>query len=312
MRRGLLVLACCFSIPAWAADSLTTAIAADWLKRVADAPRRLSYEGVFVFQQGDAMQTVRIANRPDGSGKDSRLTTIDGVPREVRCTGSESVSISGQGGQAKFERRLNSRHFPDLLPTNAERLLAWYNLKVGATARVAGLECRQLELIPKDHFRWGYVLCADKDTNLPLKAVMVNEHGQPLMQYAFTEVRFGDSGTLPSAKPSTGAAEVPFLAAGDALNIKQLPPGFAREVAIRRKLPQHGEIEHWVFSDGLTHISMFIEPMAKPFMPVKGESKQGMVNMLVRQVGDYQVTVLGEAPWSAVEAIAMGLEPKPR
>lgn len=311
MRRALLVLACCFCAPAWAAESLTTAIAVEWLKRVAEAPRRLSYEGVFVFQQGDAMQAVRIANRPDGNGKESRLVTVDGAPREVRCTRSESVSISGQGEQAKLERRLNSRHFPDLLPADPERLLAWYNIDFGHNSRVAGLECRQLELIPKDQFRWGYVLCADQDSKLPLKAVMVNGKGEALMQYAFTEVHFGDNRMPPKTKAGAAAA-APQQTMGNSLSIKQLPPGFVREMAVRRNIPKHGEIEHWVFSDGLTHISLFIEPMTKPLKPVKGESKRGMVNMLVRQVGDRQVTVLGEAPWPAVEAIAMALEAKPQ
>jgi hypothetical protein len=43
---------------------------------------------------------------------------------------------------------------------------------------------------------------------------------------------------------------------------------------------------------------------------VKGESKRGMVNLIRRQVGDYQATVLGDVPWPAVEIISSGLEPK--
>jgi hypothetical protein len=34
----------------------------------------------------------------------------------------------------------------------------------------------------------------------------------------------------------------------------------------------------------------------------------GMINMLTRQVGPMQATILGDAPWPAVEAIAMNLE----
>lgn len=312
MRRVLPLLLCGLCIPAWADDSLVTVVSNSLLKRVSEAPRRQGYEGIFVFQQGDDMQTVRIANRPEGTGKESRLDAMDGAPREVQCNRSQSISISGQGSQAKLERRLNTRHFPDLLPANAERLLAWYSLKLGDMSRVAGRECRQLELIPKDHYRWGYVLCFDKDNSLPLKAAMVNEQGLPLMQYAFTEVHF-TSGALPMAgKPATAVPDMPAKAKGDSVQIKQLPPGFVREAAVRRNIPKHGEIEHWVFSDGLTHISMFIEPMTKPVMPVKGEGKKGMLNMMVRQVGDRQVTVLGEAPWPAIEAIALGLEPGQR
>lgn len=307
MRRGWIGLACLLAGQAWAAPDQA---AIDWLLRVAEAPRRLSYEGVFVFQQGDAIQTVQIVNRPAGSGKESRLTLLDGVPREVHCSQAESVSLSTSEGQTKLERRLNSRHFPDLLPSHAERLLAWYELKPGKTIRVAGLDCRQLELAPKDRYRWGYVLCAEKDTSLPLKTVMVNERGQPLMQYAFTEVQIGRlrESVMPKL-PAKITAEAPAQASGDTLRVKQLPPGFVRVAAVKRKLPQHAEAtEHWVFSDGLTHISLFIEPLAKPLPPVKGESRRGMLNMVVRQVGEHQVTVLGEAPWAAIEAVAMAVE----
>jgi hypothetical protein len=33
-----------------------------------------------------------------------------------------------------------------------------------------------------------------------------------------------------------------------------------------------------------------------------------MINMLTRQVGPMQATILGDAPWAAIEAVAMGLE----
>ncbi|TCS70432.1 MucB/RseB-like sigma(E) regulatory protein [Sulfuritortus calidifontis] len=306
MRQGWIGLVCLVAGQVWAAPD-----PADWLQNVAEAPRRLSYEGVFVFQHGDTMQTVQIVNRPAGSGKESRLTLLDGVPREVLCSKAESISLSTSDGQTKLERRLNSRHFPDLLPAQAERLLAWYELKPGKMARVAGLDCRQLELVPKDRYRWGYVLCAEKGTDLPLKAVMVNERGQPLMQYAFTEVQIGRAREPAMPKLSAKAmAEAPAQASGDTLRLKQLPPGFVRVAAVKRKLPQHAEAtEHWVFSDGLTHISLFIEPMARmPQSPVKGESRRGMLNMMVRQVGQHQVTVLGEAPWPAIEAVAMAVE----
>ena len=84
---------------------------------------------------------------------------------------------------------------------------------------------------------------------------------------------------------------------------------FVRITAVRRKLPNKpGEVEHWVFSDGLTHISLFLENTTQPVETLRGQSKLGMINMLTRQVGSLQATVLGDAPWPAVEAIALGLE----
>lgn len=303
----------CLAIPGvQAAEPLPPAEAAAWLQRMADAPRRLAYEGVFVFQHGDsAMQSLRVANRPVAAGKDSRLTAMDGLRREVRCTQDGSLSLLTEGGQVRAERRLNSRHFPDLLPANAAALANWYSVRLGEARRVAGLDCQEVELTPRDAFRWGYLLCVEKDTALPLKAAMLNEAGDTLMQYRFAEIRLG-------APPKSLAApllEVPAAARpvdGESVGVRSLPPGYTRITAVKRKLPNRDdEVEHWVFSDGLTHISLFLEPARQPVEPVRGRSKQGMINMLTRQVGSMRATVLGDAPWSAVEAIAMSLEARP-
>ncbi len=317
------------TLPVQAADPLSTHDAATWLQRMSDAARNVAYEGVFVVQHGSAMQTLSIVNRPFGSTKEgraereSRLAAMDGAQREVRCTQSGSITRVMEGGQIKLEKRLNSRHFPDLLPPNAAALANWYSVKLGELARVAGLDCRQVEILPKDPYRWGYVLCADKDSGLPLKAMMINEAGLPLMQYAFAEIRIGGSPKVES-QSSRDTWRMPAQPASvrpigiETVSVKNLPPGFSRIAAVKRTLPNRSgrarmssEVEHWVFSDGLTHISLFLEPATRPIASVRGQSKQGMINMVTRQVGPMQATILGDAPWVAIEAIAMGLEMRP-
>lgn len=309
MRAAWLLALATFG--AQAAEPLPAADAAAWLQRMADASRRLAYEGVFIYQHGDtAVQSLLVSNRPAVAGKDSRLTAMDGIQREVRCSQGTSMNLLTQGGQVKAERRLNTRHFPDLLPANATPLANWYTVKLGDSQRVAGLECREVELAPKDNFRWGYVLCAEKDTALPLKAVMVNGSGQPLMQYRFAEIKLG-APVRTGPAPAVAVTEAAQPVAAERVGVKNLPPGFARVTAVQRKLPNKpGDVEHWVFSDGLTHISLFLEPASHPVEALRGQSKQGMINMLTRQVGPMQATILGDAPWPAVEAIALSLEPR--
>lgn len=294
---------------ALASDPLPNQEAALWLQRIAESARRLPYEGVFVFNHGDVMQTMHIVNRSTGPLKESLLTSLDGNRREVVCRQGESLSVVADGSGVRTERRLSSRHFPDLLPVNAASLTNWYAVRLGEMDRVAGLDCRWLQLIPKDVYRWGYVLCAESTSHLPLKAMMVNESGRPLLQYAFTEVRIGNAPRTSSPSRSPAGADQPTRTnASEVVAVRQLPPGYTRVVAVKRRLPNRpNEVEHWVYSDGLTHISLFIEPAVRPVETVKGESAKGMINLLTRQVGNWQVTVLGDAPWPAVEAIATGI-----
>lgn len=253
---------------------------------------------------------MHIVNRSTGALKESLLTSLDGNRREVICRQGESLSMVADGSGVRTERRLGSRHFPDLLPVNAAVLTNWYIVRLGEMDRVAGLECRWLQLIPKDAYRWGYALCAEKNSHLPLKARMVNESGKPLLQYAFTDVRIAGNPRAPEQSRNLPAAGEPLSrnAASEVVIVRQLPPGFTRVAAVKRRLPNRpNEVEHWVYSDGLTHISLFIEPAVRPVETVRGESAKGMFNLLTRQVGNWQVTVLGDAPWPAVEAIATAI-----
>lgn len=309
--RALWLLALC-TVSAHASPPLPPQEAAEWLGKLADAPRRQSYEGVFVVRQGDAMQTFSVSNRALAQGNESLLSALDGGQREVRCSQTGAVTVVSEGGQVRVEKRLNRRHFPYLLPANPQPLTAWYEVRLGESMRVAGLECRNVELKPRDAFRWGYVLCAEKETGLPLKAVMLNAGNQPLMQYAFAEVKLGAAPRLAS-KPAT-LPDMPEPARPvdtGQVEAKALPPGFVRVAAHKRRLPDmHVEVEHWVFSDGMNHISLFLSQSRKPVETVKGESARGMVNLMRRQIGVFQATVLGDAPPLAVETIAQGLELK--
>jgi sigma-E factor negative regulatory protein RseB len=315
MRGSWLSILALLGVPFLAASShasepLPPSEAAALLQRIADASRRMGYEGVFLFQHDGSVQTLMVSNRPSGGVMESRLITMDGTQREVRCTQQSSVTLMINGTQLRLEKRLNKRHFPDLLPENAAPLANWYSVRLGAPDRVAGRECGNVELTPKDLFRWGYLLCIDRTTSFPLRAVMVNGEGQPLMQYSFGEIRLG---ALPKADPRP-MPPVPDAAkpvANERIVANGLPPGFTRIAAVRRQLPNRSdEVEHWVFSDGLTHVSLFLEPARQPVEAIKGQSKQGMINMIKRQVGGFQATILGEAPWATVESIALGLEEK--
>ncbi len=305
---------------AQAADPLPPQEAAAWLQRIAEASDRYAYQGVFIHQHGDRMQTLQVSNRLSVAGKESRLIGMDGAQREVRCTRGESVSIVG-GTSPRLERRLGSRHFPDLLPPDAGRMAAWYDVRLGGIERVAGLDCQSLTLEPKDQYRWGHILCVDKDSNLPLKAVLIDHRGRPLMQYSFAELQIAKAtASVSAAAPRTRLAtaravppEPPNTIVSSAVEVKQLPPGFSRVIAVKRPLAKPGiDVEHWVFSDGLTHISLFVEPLARDNVSLKGASQRGMTNLRTLRVGQSQVTVVGDAPPAAVDLITSSIEASPK
>jgi sigma-E factor negative regulatory protein RseB len=86
--------------------------------------------------------------------------------------------------------------------------------------------------------------------------------------------------------------------------VKDLPAGFSKIVEGFRTLRgKSAPVAHLVFSDGLVAISVFVEPAPPTPQPV-GLSHQGGINVYSRQLDDYLVTVLGEAPGATVRQIA--------
>ena len=91
--------------------------------------------------------------------------------------------------------------------------------------------------------------------------------------------------------------------------IRSKPPGFRTIAELIRTVGGTEGVGHIVLSDGLAAISVFIEPAtSKRPVPHAGLARQGAINVYVRPVGDYWVTVVGEAPAESVKYVANAVE----
>ena len=55
----------------------------EWLERMSAAMSQMSYQGTFVYVQGDNVETMRITHVSDQDGVRERLVSVTGAPREV-------------------------------------------------------------------------------------------------------------------------------------------------------------------------------------------------------------------------------------
>ena len=55
----------------------------DWLERMSAAMSQMSYQGTFVYVQGDDVETMRITHVSDEAGVRERLVSVSGVQREI-------------------------------------------------------------------------------------------------------------------------------------------------------------------------------------------------------------------------------------
>lgn len=313
---GFLLLA--LALPAWAQAPVD---ALQWLQRVADAAQKLTYAGTFVYQSGQHSETSRITHLVEGGDEFERLEVLDGSPREVVRINDEVRCFLPESRLLIVERRRGRQapSFPALLPGSLAGLGEHYLISKGAAARLAGFESQAIVIKPKDDLRYGHRLWVESASGLLLKASVIDERGEPLETFAFTELRIGGPVERASLKPRNGlengwtVRDVRTMEPGVEDNrwqFRHQVPGFRKVAGMKRQgRPDGPDITHVIFSDGLAAISVFIEPLG-PSRPEAGAMNMGAVNAYKRIAGEHLFVVMGDVPLASLKKIADGIELK--
>jgi sigma-E factor negative regulatory protein RseB len=271
--------------------------AANWLNRAAIAAKQQNYSGTYVYHHGEHVEVLRIQHRADANGEQEKVDILDGTSRQFLRVNNDVYCHLPDGKHVRLERNAMRRFFPSLLPAQPASLLEFYEATLGGTERVAGRLCQVVTLAPRDGYRYAYNLWLDKDTGLPLKARIVNENGSAISMLVFTEIQIGKAPDIrkdiarkiiekgPSGKPTANAWSV------------TPPPGYRQVQEAVRSLPgKRAPVTHMVFSDGLSVLSMFVEPADPEVQSLHGLSAEGAIGIYARDVDGYIVTTLGEVP----------------
>lgn len=293
--------------------------ALEWLEKAAKAARERPYAGVFVQQTWETSSSVRITHMVDRQGVEvEKIEGLDGPAFEIVRRNEEMVCYHPDVKTVRLDRRSTGRFFPSLISGQPQAIAANYRLRLGNVERVAGFDCRWIILEPRDALRYLQKWCAEVSSGLLLRARTYGERGQLLEQFMFTQLEMG-RGILKhsvksqyedkvgwqqevAVKPTQRDTDTGWLVSG-------LPSGFRKAGEMIRRLSGRPEpVAHLVYSDGVAHVSVFAEPTEVPgSIAAAGASDESPTTFAVRTVGDYQVTVMGELPLAAVQAIADGV-----
>jgi sigma-E factor negative regulatory protein RseB len=285
-----------------------------WLDRIASASQRLNYVGTFSYQAGRRLETSRIVHRYADGEESERFEVLDGSPREVVRKGGE-VRCLLPAQRTVIISRVGARSgFPGRLMQSYAGLAGNYNVRLGEVGRIAAHEARKVVLEPRDGLRFGHVLWVEAHNGLLLKSQVLDDSGEVVEQFAFSDVRIGgdvgDELLVAKVEPQEDWNVVDMGDDGlgrveDGGRIDEPLPGFALVSKVRHR---HGGAVQMVFSDGLAAISVFIEPAEAGAEARGGFPGGGAVHAFERIVDGQRITVLGEVPPRAAQqaAEAMG------
>jgi sigma-E factor negative regulatory protein RseB len=291
-------------------------VSIDWLKTVAFAGHQTDYSGVFVYQYDNRVETSRITHLAEADSEYERIESLDGPKREIiRHHGQVWSYFNHKMVQVGSHQGLG--RFPSLLPEQLAALGSNYHARQSGSERVAGYDAQVILFQPKDNLRYTHKIWVHTDSGLLLKSAVLGEKNQVVEQYAFTQLQIGgridrswvrkNSSSTPGKHASAGmrGSELPeaaesareILHANSGWVADALPTGFKKTMEIQRPMRgKHAPVTQMVFSDGLSAISIFVEPSDGDEDDVEGLSSRGAVNLYHRVLDRHLVTVVGEVP----------------
>ncbi|HBO4761379.1 sigma factor AlgU regulator MucB [Pseudomonas aeruginosa] len=288
--------------------------ASDWLNRLAEADRQNSFQGTFVYERNGSFSTHEIWHRVESDGAvRERLLQLDGARQEVvRVDGRTQCISGGLADQLADAQLWPVRKF------DPSQLASWYDLRLVGESRVAGRPAVVLAVTPRDQHRYGFELHLDRDTGLPLKSLLLNEKGQLLERFQFTQL---NTGAAPAEDQLQAGAECqvvgPAKADGEktvAWRSEWLPPGFTLTRSFMRRSPVTPDpVACLTYGDGLARFSVFIEPLHGA-MVGDARSQLGPTVVVSKRLqtddGGQMVTVVGEVPLGTAERVALSIRPE--
>ena len=314
MRRLLfpLLLFCALGVKADTGTSIP-----DMFLQMQAALQNLNYYGTLVYLHDGQVQSMRIVHQADEAGERERLLNLNGPGREVlRNNDVVTCYIPDQKVVVVGKRQLAKHMLSKIADNDFHALQGIYEFKLSAAGRVAGRNARRIDILPKDNFRYGYRLWLDNKTALLLGSDLMGESGEVLEQTMFADISIVDYIQPAMLSPVTDSKNFNWYrknsiegtppSVDSDWHVGELPAGFSVNGRYRHPLPETTEpAEHWVITDGLASVSIYIEILPEDNKDVfEGASRMGVMSVFGVATSGHQITVIGDVPAATVEMIA--------
>ncbi len=307
----------------------TPADARAWLVRIHTAANQRNYQGTMVFTAGGMLSSSRVAHFSVGGQSFERLEALDGRMQRVYRHNDAVHTLWSQSRVAIIETRNVATQMGSLTRVAEPRAAEQYELKAEGSERVAGRDATVLLLLPRDDLRYPQRVWADRATGLMLRADVIGPAKAVLESAAFSQIEIGVR-----PQPETVLVPMSRLDGYRVLRPQQLPtqleaegwamvrsvPGFILAGCLKRPLDVTApagsqrvaaQVLQAVFSDGLTHVSLFIEPFDAQRHKHGLQAQIGATATMTLRRGEFWITALGEVPMATLKLFNEALDRKP-
>ena len=287
----------------------------DLMARMAKASRELSYSGVFTYEYRGNLTSVKLMHQVREGKIYERLLHMDGTQRDV-VSRTDSVDCVRTGDMLLRGNayKINNENY--------SRLEDFYEFHIKGDGRIANRHVSMVHVLPKDKYRYGYVVAIDKESGLLLQSILMSHTGKPLERFQFVDVNIGESsadidlqlkGDEFGAVAQTNCIQVnrKIDALKSMWHMDWLPPGF---VLASHQSPDAQGQEAMMFTDGLAVFSVFIDSVQGTVLPPIDAKLGATVAVLTKadiNGHQYAICVVGEIPRGTASQVASAISLAP-
>ena len=296
------------------------------LNRMNHALHKLNYKGTLAYLRENSLSSLRIEH-----------SVINGVEVE------RVVRLNEEGSEISRElEEFSLASIPNVRP----EMKAVYSFDLGRINRVANIPCRIITARPKDRNRYLQKFCIDSTTGMLLDYMLVGKSHKPVEQFMFTsiEIRVPEKSALAESQTAglvndssmavitqplapvikakrtmitpvvSSASDQPMKANNADLDdgwvMEALPVGFEVSHAPPMENDKEGATKHYIVSDGLSSLSVFVSPITSSTQMGSVKINSGALNVVTQEKGNSIITVVGEVPESTLKNIVNNLRKK--
>lgn len=282
-------------------DRSTPGGAAEWFERSLWATHCYVFQARAVRISSGGVRTLALSHDIQEGVEREIARFLDGPP-----VIHERRGRIGRGGWSQDGERVPAS--PTAIMAHLEE---HYRLSLGGEERIAGRDTVRLDIEPLDSMRYGHRLWLDSRSALPLKQMLLDTNGRVLETFQMTELE------RPVLYEGNVALDELREPPSDPWQPGWLPPGYIAQPVTTSSSIHDANVGHRLFSDGLSSLSLFVEPLDdnSPLL-APGMHRLGVSYAAVRhmELGDkpMQVVVMGEVPPDVLLRVVEQVEWRPK
>ena len=277
------------------------------LDKMTQALDNLNYELAFVQTTPSNMDSFRYRHIKKDNKTYAQLVTLDGRQQEI-IQRDNLVSYFQPNTQAFT---LNSGNIVDAMPAvvraDFDKLSSVYDfIKIGKD-RVAGRFADTIRIVPKDDFRYQYLVFVDEENGLLLRGDMLDSEGKLLDQFRVVTLYIDDR--LRGLTEYINKVSMPPLLK-ESKNEQNsditwsagwLPQGFSL-IRYTQETLENEVIDSALYSDGLFTFTLFVSNAGSNVLP-ENTWKQGAYTIYSEVSDGKEITFIGQLPIAAAKRI---------